>query len=820
MKFVNKRFVSVLVAALALLIVLNAGSAFAGSTAQIGPRATINITDCSTLEDQIDANLNAINDFVIDCGAAPFSATFTSTKTITFSTTFTNVGGPLTVNAPGIRLFTVSAAPIFSLTNFTITNSTSAGANGGVMVLTNSTGTFTADRMTFDGNSVTGAFGGGAIAVSGTNVTANIIRSTFTNNTAEGNGGAIVMTAGTLNVVNSTFSTNTANLGGAIRVNAGTANISFSTFSNNVSDTSITTGEALSINGGVANVKNNIFRTTGTDETCGNNVAATVNNLGGNLAQSGTVCAVAPTTGDLALGALTGSPAHFPLGTGSIAIDPVGNTCTDAAGNTVSIDQPGTARPQNVICDSGSFEALGSVATLTPTPTDTPTDTPTNTATATVTETPVPDFTVVLEGEQEVPTPGDLDGTGTALLTFNTDTDEVCFDITTANIALPVTVSHIHQGAFGANGPVVIDFLPGGPDADGVYSGCIIDTDVDAVFADPAGFYVNVHNATFPAGALRGQLVLPAATATPSETATTDPLITPSATPTTDPLITPTETPVATNTEVPTTVPTETATATTDPLITPTETLTNTATNTPSDPELTATAGGATLTATNTVDATATASATLGDPELTATAGGATLTPTNTAIPVPGAFNLISPANGVIIRATADVTAITWSESTNATLYRFLLFKLSDNTRLGIVLDLAGLTAVADTDPLTCAAAVCTLTVDAATQAALSDGQYAWTVFASNVGSTVTEATNAPYYFVVDTTPNQLIINGGFELVGVDGKPDITPWVGNNLVGDKVKCVKAGKPDPQYTGLCAFRFKGGELENSNIQQKP
>jgi hypothetical protein len=32
------------------------------------------------------------------------------------------------------------------------------------------------------------------------------------------------------------------------------------------------------------------------------------------------------------------------------------------------------------------------------------------------------------------------------------------------------------------------------------------DADLDAILADPAGFYVNIHTDDFPAGAIRGQL--------------------------------------------------------------------------------------------------------------------------------------------------------------------------------------------------------------------------------------------------------------------------------------------------------------------------
>ncbi len=115
--------------------------------------------------------------------------------------------------------------------------------------------------------------------------------------------------------------------------------------------------------------------------------------------------------------------------------------------------------------------------------------------------------TANMSGASEVPGPGDADGTGIALVSLDEQDGMVCFDISDTNITLPGTGAHIHSGAVGVAGPVVVALTA--PDATGVSSGCIlgVDTDlIDAIKKDPGNYYVNVHNADHPAGAVRGQL--------------------------------------------------------------------------------------------------------------------------------------------------------------------------------------------------------------------------------------------------------------------------------------------------------------------------
>ena len=111
-----------------------------------------------------------------------------------------------------------------------------------------------------------------------------------------------------------------------------------------------------------------------------------------------------------------------------------------------------------------------------------------------------------LTGAAEVPGPGDPDGKGNAEIVLRMETLEVCWNIKVKDITLPATAAHIHVGAAGVAGPVVVPLSA--PDAKGKAKGCAVvsETLFMNLMMNSELYYVNVHNANYPAGALRGQL--------------------------------------------------------------------------------------------------------------------------------------------------------------------------------------------------------------------------------------------------------------------------------------------------------------------------
>lgn len=113
-------------------------------------------------------------------------------------------------------------------------------------------------------------------------------------------------------------------------------------------------------------------------------------------------------------------------------------------------------------------------------------------------------LTTTLSGAEEAPGPGDPDGTGFAGITVNPGLGQVCFWLEVSGIDA-ATASHIHVGDAGSPGPVVRGLVA---PTSGASSGCVEVTRelAKAIIQDPSHYYVNVHNAAYPGGAVRGQL--------------------------------------------------------------------------------------------------------------------------------------------------------------------------------------------------------------------------------------------------------------------------------------------------------------------------
>jgi hypothetical protein len=115
-----------------------------------------------------------------------------------------------------------------------------------------------------------------------------------------------------------------------------------------------------------------------------------------------------------------------------------------------------------------------------------------------------------LTGAEEFPGPGDADATGQADLRLNQGQNQVCFDVSWADVDGTVFAAHIHIGPPGVAGPIVVGLFEGTFAGTDSASGCVEDVDAELIKAirqDPADYYVNVHSTPgFEAGAVRGQL--------------------------------------------------------------------------------------------------------------------------------------------------------------------------------------------------------------------------------------------------------------------------------------------------------------------------
>jgi hypothetical protein len=342
-----------------------------------------------TVTNTNNSGTGSLRQAIMDANASPGAdtITFNVNGTITLNGQFPGITGDLTIMGPGASSLTIDAN------------------NSGRVVYISSGVTVNISGLTLTKGKVTGTEVGGAIRNAGT---LNVTDCTFSNNTASAGAGIHNENYATANVSNSTFTGNSATYGGGIFNNDyGALTVNGSTFANNIAPSGSTfgggidtegpvtvtnstfTGNSARYGGGIgafqsqgnltvinstfsgnsasegggihkdgsatATVKNTIVaNSTGGGNCFGALAPASTNNLSTDATCSPNFTQVTSTL--LALGALIGTPAYFPLSAGSAAIDTGTNTGCPAA------DQRGWTRPYdgdgdgNMVCDVGSYE--------------------------------------------------------------------------------------------------------------------------------------------------------------------------------------------------------------------------------------------------------------------------------------------------------------------------------------------------------------------------------------------------------------------------------------------------------------------------------
>jgi hypothetical protein len=131
-------------------------------------------------------------------------------------------------------------------------------------------------------------------------------------------------------------------------------------------------------------------------------------------------------------------------------------------------------------------------------------------------------FTAALNGGEETPAPGlNTGAVGAAEVGVDLTNREVVVNLQLFNLPTGTTAGHIHAGARGTPGPVILDFnFPAGRTGDMPITFRLgqaafrarpeigINTLDDAIQTIVGGnSYVNIHTTQYPGGEIRGQLI-------------------------------------------------------------------------------------------------------------------------------------------------------------------------------------------------------------------------------------------------------------------------------------------------------------------------
>ena len=114
-------------------------------------------------------------------------------------------------------------------------------------------------------------------------------------------------------------------------------------------------------------------------------------------------------------------------------------------------------------------------------------------------------FSATLNAAQETP-PTPSPATGVGCLTLDSSTNQISWNVTFSGLLGPENAAHIHQGAIGVPGGIIVAIPLGNPS-----TGTAALTPAQAATLLAGQYYFNIHSNAFPGGEIRGQILLTAA---------------------------------------------------------------------------------------------------------------------------------------------------------------------------------------------------------------------------------------------------------------------------------------------------------------------